>query len=282
MTDVTEIDLIYALVAAPDGKIFAARKTGLYISEDEGATWRDALVSLRLESPLAVTALALAPDSTLFAGIAGGVMTSLNAGQTWEGVLLPAPPPTISALSVSPNFVNDGLIIAGTLDDGIYRSTDRGKTWSAGNFGLLDYRVLAVAILPDQSLIIGTETGLFRSVNGGRSWQDVDFPYVFVLSVTRAPDGSVYAGTEAHGLYISQDGGITWASVALPFDDVPINQILVSKTHLHVLAGDEMWSSQDNGLSWKAIETNVIAVAFLNDKHLTLGLSDGTVLVVSI
>lgn len=66
------------------------------------------------------------------------------------------------------------------MEDGIFRSANRGERWSPWNFGLLDLNVLALAISPcfesDETIFAGTESGIFRSTNGGRAWREADFP----------------------------------------------------------------------------------------------------------
>ena len=47
------------------------------------------------------------------------------------------------------SYNTDETLFAGTLDDGIFRSTDRGPHWTASNFGLLDWQILSMAISPD-------------------------------------------------------------------------------------------------------------------------------------
>ena len=69
-------DYVYALAASPsfaqDGICFAARRSGLYRSDDGGITWRSAYGSLDLEVPLTTLAVAVSPafesDRSVFAG----------------------------------------------------------------------------------------------------------------------------------------------------------------------------------------------------------------------
>ena len=62
----------------------------------------------------------------------------------------------------------------------MYRSADRGQNWARWNFGLFDLRVLALAVSPDfshdETVFAGTETGIYVSKSGGRSWRPLPFP----------------------------------------------------------------------------------------------------------
>jgi len=97
--------------------------------------------------------------------------------------------PLVSSLVISPNYTHDGTLLAGTMEDGVFRSADRGSHWVAWNFGLLDLNVLYVAISPhfacDEILFAGTETGIFRSTNVGRAWREMDFPSFACLTQWR-------------------------------------------------------------------------------------------------
>jgi photosystem II stability/assembly factor-like uncharacterized protein len=169
---------IYGLAVATDGTCFLAKTSGLYRSTDGAQTWHDALETLNLPEPVAVTAVDIAPNQqTVFASVAGAILRSEDKGLHWHMAALPLPAPIISALAVSPNFVNDNTVFAASLDDGVFVSQDCGKSWMDWNFGLIGFEVNALAVSPDYehnaTLFAGTELGVFRSTNGGRSWEIV-------------------------------------------------------------------------------------------------------------
>jgi hypothetical protein len=128
-------DMVYALATSADfvsferGVCYAAKESGLYSSAD-GVSWQLAYGGLNLNSPLATTAVAIAPDGGVFAGVHGGVMRSEDGGVSWNSSALTSPPPVISALSISPDFERDGVLLAATLEDGVFRSDDRSRRWS--------------------------------------------------------------------------------------------------------------------------------------------------------
>jgi photosystem II stability/assembly factor-like uncharacterized protein len=65
------------------------------------------------------------------------------------------------------------------------------------------------------------ETGLYRSTDGGRAWEDLRVPRREVYSVVPGPDGDrLYAGTHPAHLYVSSDDGETWRELE-GFQDLP-------------------------------------------------------------
>jgi photosystem II stability/assembly factor-like uncharacterized protein len=279
-------DLIYDFAAIGDA-LYAARLSGLYRSDDGGRNWQLAYDSLGISEPLPTLALAAA-HGDLFAGVGSGVLRSADGGATWEQVFVPSPRTTVTALVASPNDVADGTVIAGTAEDGIFFSRDRGQTWQSGNFGLLDMAVFSLAALPDGIVFAGTESGVFRSTNGGHSWREVDLPvgYKTVLSLA-VTAGAIYAGTEANGLLRSSDGGTTWQSVGT-FSGA-INRVMASGTDFLVLHDDQLLLSRDGGdtwAAWHAAETageSITAVyapaGFSDSAPVLLGCQGGKVLV---
>lgn len=269
-------DTVYALAGA-DHCCFAACSMGLFRSSDGGASWQ----RLSASSEIVTTAVALSPafagDRSLFATVKGGVLRSSDAGDSWFTSAFPAPPPLFSCLVVSPDFERDGVLLASTLEDGVFASADRGVRWQPWNFGLFDLNVLCLALSPhwrqDETVYAGTETGLYRSGNGGRAWRFSGFPSEFapVLSlaaVARLASGEtlLFAGCEASGLQVSCDEGESWKALAL---DSAVNQLGVRSAGdggflLYAMVEDGVVRSGDGGNSWRVVrETDAVPTAML-------------------
>jgi photosystem II stability/assembly factor-like uncharacterized protein len=283
-------DVIYAL-AVTDGVFFAGRASGLYRSDDGGHSWHNAYETLNIELPLATTALAF-HGQNVFAGVKGGILRSGDGGHTWFTAALQGPPPLVVALAISPNFIEDGILLAGTAEDGVYSSTDRGSHWTPWNFGLIDLNIFSMAISPDftqdQMVFVGTESGIFRSKNGGRAWRALPFPPeaapVLSLGVSRdfASDNCLYAGTEANGLYVSTDRGQSWQASHLPENSSAVNAIAVSGDSLWILTEDQVIKTRSQDQSWSTIMTfpgqNGVALC-VDQPALLVGLAAGKILV---
>jgi photosystem II stability/assembly factor-like uncharacterized protein len=277
MTDDHEPDVenpVYAIAACQDflqgGVCFAARPHGLIRSTDGGKTWEDALRSMEISADpgtLAVTISMDPDDAAVFAGAVGSILRSNDGGQTWRVARLASPPPLVSVLAVSPAYTMDGMVFAGTLEDGIFCSNDRGAHWSPWNFGLIDLSVLALVPSPnfqhDQTIFAATSTGIFRSRNGGRAWREagstgdmVDIaPFVcLAVSPDFANDRTLFAGTESNGMLRSRDGGEHWEPFAEAVIQGSVNTIVVAgssgQLHLLVVCEDGMWVSRDGGERW--------------------------------
>jgi photosystem II stability/assembly factor-like uncharacterized protein len=289
-------DHLYCLTASPnfrkDGFVCAAKQSGLYYSRDKGKTWKDAYTSLKLAAPLPTSsaAISIVNETTyVFAGIEGRILRSLTAAETWEVADLDSPAPQVTALAVSPNFAKDGTVLATTLQDGIFRSSDRGVSWTGWNFGLYDPNINALTFAESQTIFAGTQSGIFRSSNAGRSWRDLDFPIdcapVVCLAVSR--DGTIYAGTETKGLHVSRDGGKTWAGLT----EGAVEQIhLDASRKLLILRDGELLLSENGGYSWQAARpgfepgsdisafTTLPGLDSAKGKKLLVGLSNGEII----
>ena len=304
-------DITYALETSPnftqDGICFAARSSGLYRSRNGGETWQSAYDSLELSAPLPAMAIAISPDfasdQTVFTGVPGGILRSFDGGESWDVVQLPSPPPVVSALTISPDYIRDGILLAGTVEDGVFSTSNRGGNWVSWNFGLLDLNTICMAISPDfardETLFVGTDSGIFRSTNGGRAWREVDFPLDLapVLSLALSPgyseDGTLYAGTETHGLYISDNSGSLWRRLGSDVIVEAVNAIFLSpdfpeKADILTLQTDGLFQSRDGGQSWTERRPDVVdgegltcvaaPLGLVPDAPLLVGLVEGGVL----
>src|SRR5262249_20570662 len=194
---------------------------------------------------LAVSGVRGKPLTFYFGAVAGGVFRTDDGGATWTPLFDDQPNLSVGALAVAeadPNiiYVRTGeACIRGnvTYGKGIYRSDDAGRTWRF--LGLPDTRQIGrIAVHPRNPDIAfvaalghafgpNTERGVFRTVNGGKTWEKVLFkdadtgaidvaldpqdPQVVFASlwqVRRSP-WSLISGGPGSGLYRSRDGGTT-------------------------------------------------------------------------
>ncbi|HVE73932.1 MAG TPA: hypothetical protein VNA30_02410 [Mycobacteriales bacterium] len=193
-------------------------------------------------------------DSVYLAAASGGVWHSKDAGMRWRSVWPDSFNQAIGALAIS----KKGVLWAGTGEagpgggsstyggDGVYRSADGGKTWK--NMGLRgSERIGRVVVDPRNENTVwvaangplftpGGERGLFRTTNGGKSWQkvlagenattgavdialdpkDPKVIYTTMWDRIRYPDRRQYTGMGS-GAFKSSDGGKTWARIGLPY-----------------------------------------------------------------
>ena len=140
--------------------------------------------------------------------------------------------------------------------------------WQPWNFGLFDLNVLCIALSPawveDETIYAGTETGLYRSDNGGRAWRHSGFPAECApaLCIVCIKDGDSSAtqlivGTERHGLMASSDNGKTWERLAADSITGAVNQLHVSgcgddSLTIFALVEDGILRSDDAGKTWTA------------------------------
>jgi photosystem II stability/assembly factor-like uncharacterized protein len=110
---------------------------------------------------------------------------------------------------------------------------------------------------------VGTESGIYRSTNGGRAWQETSFPIdsapviSLALSPAYASDRTLFAGTESSGLFRTDDEGGHWEDVGGDALCSAINAIVLSpefpsRPDILVMLDDTLLISRDGGTSWSA------------------------------
>ena len=205
---------VMALAVSPtiafDGTLFAVTEEGvLYVSDDRAATWRRVQLPGSGMAMSVATSPTFATDNYVWASLPeGAIYWSPDRGKTWRDSMATRVMSQTVGMAASPNLAADGIVLAATLDDGIFRSTDRGRTWSPGNFGLLDLKTMGVVLAPDftteQVALAATESGIYRSRNGGLSWKEVGFwedaVQCAAFSPSFAADRCAWAGCEQSGL----------------------------------------------------------------------------------
>jgi photosystem II stability/assembly factor-like uncharacterized protein len=189
------------------------------------------------------------PNVFYMGSVGGGVWKTTNTGRTWFPIFDSQPAASIGAIAVSSS--NNDIVYVGTGEadmrsqisygSGMYKSTDAGKTWT--HIGLANAgQIGAICVHPSNADLVyvavlghafgpNPERGVFRSKDGGKTWEKVLFrsdsagavdlamdpvnPRILFASIWQARRGPWYmsSGGPGSGLFKSTDGGDTWKEI---------------------------------------------------------------------
>jgi C1A family cysteine protease/photosystem II stability/assembly factor-like uncharacterized protein len=233
-------------MALQGSNIYAGSGAGVYLSTDNGNSWKpvnNGLVNL------IIVALAVSGDSIL-AGTAEGVFLSIDSGEHWTAVNNGLTGKLISAL-----VINGKNIYAGTYDKGVFLSTDGCASWTLKNNGIIDSLVTSLAVEGDL-IIAGTKGGgMFVSQDKGDSWTASNNGLTSLsISKLAIAGKSAFAGTNGGGFFVSADSGKHWTSANSGLSNLAINSILVTNNHIFVgTSNGSLFISSSNGANWSLL-----------------------------
>jgi photosystem II stability/assembly factor-like uncharacterized protein len=252
---------------------------------------------------LGVTGVRGEPETYYFGSVGGGLWKTTDAGRTWNPIFDSQPVASIGAIAVAPSNSQIVYVGSGEADmrssistgNGMYKSTDAGKTWA--QIGLSDSRHIArILVDPKDANRVyvaalghaygpNPERGVFRSTDGGQTWQRILFKdentgaidlafepgntqiIYAAMWQTRRPPWSVYPASSGpgSGLYRSRDGGEHWEQMTghgLPSEGLgrmgmafaPSNP---QRIYLIVDAKEGgLYRSDDRGQNWKKVSND--------------------------
>jgi photosystem II stability/assembly factor-like uncharacterized protein len=233
----------------------------------------------------------------------GGVWKSTDYGHVWKPIFDDQPTGSIGALAVAPSNPNILYVGSGeglqrpdlSTGDGIYKSTDAGKTWE--HLGLRDGQQIPAILVdpknPDRLFVAvlghpygpNEERGVFRSTDGGKSFQKVlskdentgavalafdpttaQTIYAVLWAARQGPwENGAWQGANS-GLFKSTDGGSTWRQLTkgLPTTDEGLGRIGIAvapsdprRLYAMVDARGQggVYRSDDAGESWRRVHS---------------------------
>jgi len=163
----------------------------------------------------------------------------------------------IQAFAINPTTQD---IFAGTFLGGVFRSTNKGDSWTAVNTGLTSTSVSALAINSSGNIFAGTNGGVFRSTNNGDSWTAVNtgLTNTNVLDLAINSNGHIFAGTGV-GVFRSTNNGDSWTAVNTGLTSTFVFALAINASG-HIFAGTNgggVFRSTNNGDSWTAVNTGL-------------------------
>jgi photosystem II stability/assembly factor-like uncharacterized protein len=257
---------------------------------------------------VAITGVLHQPNLFYIAAVNGGVWRTTDTGHTWEPIFDDQDTGSVGAIAVAPSDPNIIYVGSGeglqrpdlATGNGFYKSTDAGKTWR--HLGLPDaQQITAILVDPNDASRVfvavqghpygpNQERGVFRSTNGGQSFEKILYKNENIGAADLAFDPSntqtIYAVLWAarvapweirsgesfvapgSGLFKSTDGGNTWSQLTkgLPSsDDGGLGRIGVavapSQPHrvyatVEAKKGAGVYRSEDSGESWNLVNSD--------------------------
>ncbi|HEX4945984.1 MAG TPA: hypothetical protein VFZ34_04950 [Blastocatellia bacterium] len=157
----------------------------------------------------------------IFAGTTEGLWYTKDGGQTWSMGGMSPRRQVINAVAIHPD--QPDRVYIGTEDNGVLISTDGGETFEASNMGFVNRQIRVVAYDRTERgrvyagvIFDGASGGLFVSEDGGLTWQQstrgMGISDVYTIHQMQDRPDTLYVGTN-HGLYRSDNRGLSWAKV---------------------------------------------------------------------
>ena len=271
------------------------------VADLSGLRWR-MIGPFRGGRTIAAAGIASQPNVFYVAATNGGVWKTDDIGRTWHPLFDDQPTGSIGAIAIAPSDPNIVYVGSGegvqrpdlSVGDGIYKSTDAGKTWR--HLGLRDGQQISAILVDPRDpnrvfvAVLGhpygpnVERGVFRSTDGGETWQKVLYKdentgavdlafdptnptnvYAVLWAARQGPwENGEWSGP-ASGLFKSTDGGSTWQQLTggLPTPAEGLGRIGIGiapsdANRMYALVEAKpsaLYRSDDAGTTWKRVNT---------------------------
>jgi photosystem II stability/assembly factor-like uncharacterized protein len=196
--------LIAPLAFAVDSNnvVYAGAFNGLYSSTDNGVSW----TQNNFFSGYAVSTVLIDTSNGIYCGTGytylngDGLYYSGDSGQTWRQLGFAGK--EVLALA----FDSEWNLFAGTKEDGLFKTSDSGQSWTQYQNGIYRKEVFKLVINQQDDIFIGSEGGgsgwylyggggVFRSTNGGDSFEQVGLPISLVKNIVFSGDSLIITST---------------------------------------------------------------------------------------
>ncbi|MBI2816757.1 MAG: hypothetical protein HYX72_07440 [Acidobacteria bacterium] len=261
---------------------------GVYRSPDGGATWNRVASDTFLSSATSLIVFDKQNQGTLFIGRSTALWKSSDGGQSFRTVLLGV----ITGFVLNPVDSNVAYAAVGNAfgssENGIYRTSDGGQTWTRLAGGLPAQETIGrIALAVDRNspstvyaLIARsndfTLNGLYRTRDGGNTWTNISsFPPealmegpfavgLFNLTVKVDPQNPavIYAG--ASDLWKTSDGGNSWRNLLIAEGQHDVVFDPSEPQTFYLINNSGVWKSSDGGQRFASLNQTLAITQFQN------------------
>ena len=239
----------------PDLMYAGGSPINVYQSVDRGVSWKrlpSPSIKERCKGPFSSRVMRMAqrpghPKEIYAALEIAGAMKTIDGGQTWEDL-------------------GEGLVELSNLPH-LRSMITQQETYAEG---MLDGHAISISPSDPDSAILALRMGLFRTRDGGHTWQDMEMqkfsPTTYGRDIKACPHNpntfyaalSVAAASHDGGVYRSDDSGETWHR----FDKVQVNGTIMSigihnsdpdQVYIGARYNGEIFGTKDGGNTWEAI-----------------------------
>lgn len=186
-------------------------------------------------------------NGKFFASTRSGVFLSTDLGNTWSK--------KNNLLEINNVYFKNNLLFITTWNDGLYRSTDDGYSFSEVTNGLFGVFVGTLINL-NGKILAGTSKGNFNSDNSGLLWKRTPFSGFksMITSILKVNEDELI-GTFDEGIYYSSNNGSIWSKRSTNLQSPYINKIIKSNDKIFAATGllneeSGLYYSTNLGTNW--------------------------------
>lgn len=279
VVDPTNSNIVYAGTGEGFFNIDAVRGAGVLKSTNGGSSWtlQTSFSGGVGGYPYYINSLYIRPDNAqeLFAATNSGLFRTTNGGTSWTFIHQGGTSARATQIVPHPTTAATFFVAYGNFStDGIYKTTNGGTSFTKLTTGLptSGYQRISLAIAPSNgntlyatfTALNYTTRGIFRTTNGGTSWDSVATPmdavgggthlgfqgwYNNVLGVSPTDPNTVYAG--GINLYKSTNAGSSWTMLSNWYSGAGFPYVHADQ-HAIVFSGSTIWFGNDGGV-WRTI-----------------------------
>ena len=302
---------VQRLFFTANGKLYAGAGADLYTLTDDGNAWRAITPNVPIQGSWQITEHA----DTLYIVSDTELLASADGGKTWNSLGTRPEGQLIDLLITDEDSAAQAdIIMYLALTNGVFRSTDAGKSWTSLNDGISDRKIRAITAI-ENTLFVGTDAGLYRRRSEG--WEQLPVGesenvralegaehqlYVAVGPEVRAQEMSPTAsmrmtmGTTL-SLYRSTDLGDSWQAldfiveressqgngfgftIGAQVSDsgtglILDTKIVASQESLLVLNGGKSYYSNDSGKTWVNLGSDISDIGYITPTNTDIFTSD--------